>query len=273
MYHRVIYYVLLISLGLCQGSLRADTELIYTSQTNKVFGSPTIIQIQGSKVRMEHSGDNLYLLYDHDTQTLISVNPKTQHYVVNTLDTIRLSTQRLVSMQQEFVHNLKKQIQDLPESQRATALKRLEQAEKMLKIPQPKLTVDYDSKTDLILGKPCKIAYFKIRTQLIRTLCYAPHRVIEPRDFRRLKSMFNFMNQLSQEIARIQEQPPSSINLTSMVFDEGLVLSSHNVVQNTLEELAEIKTAPLNPQLFTIPSDYTELDANSALHSTTHFTP
>lgn len=274
MYHRLFYSVtLIISLCLYHGSLKADTELIYTQQANSVFGSPTIIQIKGSKVRMERNGDNLYLIYDHDTQTLFSINPKNQTYVTNTLTTIRARTQHLVAMQQQFTQQLKKQIEELPERQRANTLKRLEQAEKMLKIPQPNFAIEYDTKTDLILGKPCKIARFKVRTQLMRTLCYAPHSIISTEDFQQLKAMFEFMDQLAQEAARIQEQAQTLINLNTLIFEDRLILRSHNPVPDTREELSTINTAPLDAQLFTIPSHYSELEPNNQPPLIPHFIP
>lgn len=274
MYHRLFYSVpLIISLCLYHGSIKADTELIYTQQTNSVFGNPTIIQIQGSKVRMERNGGDLYLIYDHNTQTLFSINPKNQTYVTNTLATIRARTEHLVAMQQQFTQQLKKQIEELPERQRAATLKRLEQAEKMLKIPQPKFAIEYDTKTDLILGKPCKIARFKVRTQLMRTLCYAPHSIINAEDFQQLKAMFEFMNQLAQEAARIQEQTQTPINLNSLIFEDSLILRNHNTVPDTQEELSVINTAPLDVQLFTIPSDYAELEPNNQPPSIPHFIP
>lgn len=263
MYHRLFCFLTVMSLCLYHDSLLADTELIYTHQANSVFGNPTIIQIQGSKVRMERNGGQLYLIYDHDTQTLLMVDPKTQTYVVNTLETLRSRTQYLATMQQQFTQQLKQQIEELPLPQRVIALKRLEQAEKMLKIPRPTITVEYEQRTDMILGKPCKIAHFKIRTQLLRTFCYAPHTVINTHDFEQLHALFDFMNQLSEEAAYIQEQPKITVNLSSLIFEASLVLSSHNMVQNTVEELAEIKVAPLDPQLFTIPSNYFELEPSS----------
>lgn len=114
----------------------------------------------------------------------------------------------------------------------------------MLKIPQPKFAIEYDTKTDLILGKPCKIARFKVRTQLMRTLCYAPHSIINAEDFQQLKAMFEFMNQLAQEAARIQEQAQTPINLNSLIFEDSLILRNHNTIPDTQEELSVINTAP-----------------------------
>ncbi len=265
MYHRLFFYspisyLLIVYLGSYPHLGHADTELVYTNQLNSVFGYPTIIQIQGSKVRMQRNGSNFYLLYDHDKHTLFNIDAKSQSFVRSDLETIQTRTRKLVDMQSQFTDQLKKQINDLPEAQRLVATKRLEQAQKMLTLPQPNVTTEYDTKTDLILGKPCKLARYKVLSQPIHEVCYAPHSVISETDLQKFSQMFDFMNELAAESARIQNTSKSTINLTSLVFETKLVLKNSNLSQNTVEELAEIKTTPLDQQLFTIPENYSELD-------------
>lgn len=263
----------MVYLGLYPSLSQADTELVYTNRLNSVFGHPTIIQIQGSKVRLERNGSSLYVLYDHENQTLFNIDSKTQTFVRSTLETVKERTRKLIELQSKFTEQLKKQISELPESQRTLAVKRLEQAEKMLKLPQPTVTIEYLSKTDLILGKPCKLALFKVRSQSIREICYAPHTVIPKTDLKQLTQMFDFMAQLSQASAHIQDLPSAPINLSSLIFEDHLILKNTNTTQKSTEELAEIKTRVLDQQLFAVPEHYQELDSASAVSSNSKASP
>lgn len=260
----LIYRSLLTAFSLIAAGLaHADTTLTYKDTGFAPEERQTIIQIHGDKVRMSEMGSDIYSLYDDAKKTLYTINTKTKQYIETTPEKVRERMTKAVEMQNQFKEDMKKQIATMPEEQRKPLEERMKQAEEALKAPPPTIKMEKTERKDTIQGIACAISSVKVNDQPAREVCIAGSDAMDAADHKMLVTMFEYMDNISAESAKVQGVTPPSEGSASL-HKEGLALRIQAVPEGPRSELASVKKDALNDADFKVPEGFTVFEPANA---------
>ncbi|MBU0653880.1 MAG: hypothetical protein KJ914_01985 [Gammaproteobacteria bacterium] len=251
-----------LSIGLSTVTL-ADTKLTYTDSGFGPQERKTVIQIHGDKVRMEEADSGIYTLYDNGKKALYTVNSKTKQFIETTPDKIRERMTKVVEMQNQFKEEMKKQIASMPEDQRKVLEERMQQAEEAMKAPPPEMKMEKTERKETVSGLECGISTVKMADQAVRDVCIAGSDAMESSDHQMLITMFEYMDGIATESAKVQGVTPPAEG-SAAVHKEGLALRIQALPQGPRSELSAIGKDALTDADFTVPADYAEFEPSAA---------
>ncbi|MFN3785634.1 MAG: hypothetical protein ACK4RS_02225 [Thiothrix sp.] len=261
----LIYCSLLTTFSLIAvGSAHADITLTYKDTGFSPEERQTIIQVHGDKVRMSEVGSDIYSLYDDAKKILYTVNTKTAQYVETTPEKMRERMTKAVEMQNQFKEGMKKQIAAMPEEQRKPLEERMKQAEEALKAPPPTVKMEKTERKDTVQGIACTISSVKVNDQPVREVCIAGSDAMDAADHKMLVTMFEYMDNIGAESAKVQGITPPSEGSASL-HREGLALRIQAVPEGPRSELASMTKGALNDVDFKVPEGFAVFEPANAV--------
>lgn len=268
-----IYRSLLTTFSLMAAGLaHADTVLTYKDTGFAPEERQTIIQIHGDKVRMSEMGSDIYSLYDDAKKTLYTINTKTKQYIETTPEKVRERMTKAVEMQNQFKEDMKKQLATMPEEQRKVIEERMKQAEEALKAPPPAIKMEKTERKDSVQGIACTISSVKVNDQPVREVCIAGSDAMDAADHKMLVTMFEYMDNISAESAKVQGITPPTEG-TASLHREGLALRIQAVPEGPRSELVSVKKDTLNDADFKVPEGFTVFEPANTTSSTAPAAP
>ncbi|MEZ5535840.1 MAG: hypothetical protein R3F02_09455 [Thiolinea sp.] len=253
--HRIVPALALIAGLTLITTARADTQLTYIDSGISGEARTVLIQIKGNKVRMGEVNSPVYSLFDHEQQTLLTINQQTRQYIDSGREKTLQRTQKVADMQKVMQAQMLAQLPNMPEQQRQAVQNSLQQTEAMLKAPAPQITQQASGETLTIQGIECRVQTLSYNGVPGRSVCNADPASMDKADYQTLLNMFDFMDSISVETAKINgfTATPES---TAKLHKPGLALQIKALPQGPASELGAISTAPLDEALFTLPEGY-----------------
>ncbi len=246
---------LLLSSTLLSCNLWADTTLTFTDTNPKGETRTSSIQIHGNTVRTNESDSDIYTLFDTEKKTMYTINPDVKQYMEANIDTIKDSLTTAMKMQENMKAQMKEQLSKMPEEQRKAFEQQMEAVEKQEKMPPPKVDITPSDKTDTVQGLSCKIITISVNGKPIKESCISKDGIDE-KDMSQLKSMFNFMESVAVETAKIRGLPaPDAETMPS--HQDGVAIRVKGLINGVKSELSKLSTDTLEDKDFTIPEGFT----------------
>lgn len=245
---------LLISSSFFASTVSADTSLTFTDTMPNGATRTSNIQIHDHFVRSSRSDSQVYTLFDTEKQTMYTINPEAKQYMQANMESIKNNVKMAMQMQEKLKAQMKEQMKKMPEEQRKIVEKQLEQADAQAKMPAPKIEMKPSDKTDTVQGLSCKMVTFSVNGKAIKESCFSKEGIDE-KDMAQLKKMFNFMEAITTETAKIRGLPaPDTSSMPS--HQEGIAVKVQALPNGVKSELSKISTESLDDASFKIPEGF-----------------
>lgn len=245
-------------------SAQADTRLTYVDSGMGDNTRTTLIQIKGGKVRMGEVNSPVYSLYDHDQQTLLTINSQTRQYIDSGLEKTLQRTQKAAEMQKAMQAQMMAQLPGMPEQQRQAIQAQLQQIQAMLDAPAPEIKQQESGETLQIGGISCQLHTLTYNGVAGRSVCNAAPEVMDAADYQTLLNMFGFMDKIAASSAKIHGFAAAP-EPTADMHKQGLALQIKALPQGPSSELSAISKAALDDALFTLPDGYQVFEPADAM--------
>lgn len=243
---------------------QADTQLTYIDTGTGNNTRTTLIQIRGSKVRMGEVNSPVYSLYDHEQQTLFTVNDQTRQYIDSGAEKTRQRTRQAAAMQRAMQAQMMAQLPNMPEQQRQAVQQQLQQMQVMLNAPAPEIKQQPGGKALQIRGIDCQVSTVTYNGTPGRSICNAAPALMDAADYQTLLNMFTFMDNMAAESAKIHGFAAAP-EPTANMHKSGLALQIQALPDGPRSELGAINTDPLDDKLFVLPEGYQLFEPASAM--------
>lgn len=239
----------LFVLGLGASAVRADTTLVYEGTDGRFT-----VDMRPGEIRIDDAGAE-WQLYDADSDAIFAVNPADKSVTRldrGIADTIRARVESLRAQIEE-------RVQQLPESQRATARAALLQSMPGLDARPQQIGLDRTGRTDTVADVECEIVQVVRDGQAGESLCVASAAALGMSDesAATVKSMFELLHTMLAGTGFEAAGLPY-LNLSGMPV--------RFVDSNSGEprQLVSVKHDDLPDSRFAIPDDYIEQAPPSA---------
>jgi hypothetical protein len=252
-------------------ALHADATLRFSDART---GSESTVLIKGASVRMEEreaDGSMIYSLFDRDERTLIMVMDEERAYAVLTEDGLKAQADQLRDMQQEFLVQMRQQMQYMPPDQQQMMQQQMMQLgidPAMLSgedTPTPdisSLETRSTGRTRTLGAYDCREIEVWLEGELTNELCLADAAQVgmSRADFETLQVLFTFMHSLS-EIAMSMGGPFAAEMGAEMLPEmDGVPVMVKNPKDGSEVLLRSVSRENLPAKLFRIPDDYQAVD-------------
>ncbi len=232
----------------------ADTSLTFTDTMPNGATRTSNIQVHNHFVRSSRSDSTVYTLFDTEKQIMYTINPEVKQYMQANMESIKNNVKIAMQMQEKIKAQMKEQIKTMPEEQRKMIEKQMEQADAQAKMPAPKIEMKFSDKTDTVQGLSCKMVTFSVNGKAIKESCFSKEGIDE-KDMAQLKKMFNFMEAITTETAKIRGLPaPDTSSMPS--HQEGIAIRVRALPTGIKSELSNISTGSLDDANFKIPEGF-----------------
>jgi hypothetical protein len=250
---------------------QADAILQYTDSGES---SGSTLMIKGSQVRMEEreaDGSTVYSLFDSKTRTLVMVIDEERSYAELTEDGLRAQAGEVRAMQEQFLQQMRQQMEQMPPDQRAM----MEQQMRQMGIDAAMLSGDDAPVPDssaletrrtgtsgTIGGVRCEGMEVLMDGTRTNELCVAdPQQLgLSAADFATLRTLFEFMQSLSDIALSMGGPFAADMSAEMLPVVDGVPVQVKNLQDGSVTTLQSVSTDTLSADLFQVPDGYQRVD-------------
>lgn len=225
------------------GTAQADTTLTYQGASGKFT-----VDMKPGAVRIDDATRE-WQLYEDDAEAIFSVNPAERSYTRLDRNTASIIRERVDNLRAQ----IESRVQQLPDSQQATARAAMLQSVPGLDTRSQKIGLDRTGREDSVAGVSCEVVQVVRDGQPAETLCVASPEAlgISKQTFASVESMFSLMQTLLAgtgfETAGL---PYLSLS--------GMPVRFTDTNSGERRQLVKVGHGSLAQKRFTLPDDYVE---------------
>jgi hypothetical protein len=254
------------------GAIHADATLQYTDSGEE--GSGSTLMIKGSQVRMEEreaDGSTVYSLFDSETRTFVMVIDEERGYAELTEDGLRAQAGEVRAMQEQFLQQMRQQMEQMPPEQRSM----MEQQMLQMGIDAAMLSGEDSPVPDssaletrrtggssTIGGVRCEGMEVLLDGTRTNELCVAdPEKLgLSAADFATLRILFEFMQSLSDIALSMGGPFAAEMSAEMLPVVDGVPVQVKNLQDGSVITLESVSTDALSADLFQVPAGYQRVD-------------
>lgn len=249
----------------------ADATLRFTDNGE---GSGSTLMIRGNMVRMEEreaDGSTIYSLFDSETRTLTMIMDDERSYAELTEATLKAQADQVRTMQEEFLQQMRQQMEHMPPEQRGMMEQQMRQmgidpamlsGEDTPVADSSALQTRRTGKTGTVSGMRCVEVEVLLDGERTNELCVAePEQVgLDSGDFATLKQLFEFMQRLSDIALSMGGPFAAEMGAEMLPVVDGVPVRVRNLADGSVITLQSIATETLAQDLFRVPEGYQRVD-------------
>lgn len=240
-------------------SSSADSRMEFNSNLDP---QPDILMVKDNKVRMESAssfGRNVSI-FDNTKKIFMILNVAQSSYVEMDQATIKAQASKAKLLLEQASKQMQEQLKHMPPEQQQQMRQRIQNLGISLDAEPPPADVEIkrSGKSQQISGITCDVYEAYVKTEKTGEACVANQQALDIHvaDYDALTDMFNFMQEMSQQIGQ-----HSQSGLGANPFDQVNGLPIHmNGEQGNSMKLLSISKDALSDDLFQVPANYQKIN-------------